>query len=417
MSAGAMAAGAERLRMRLAVTGVVQGVGFRPFVYGLARAGELTGFVGNNSEGVFIEVEGAAGAISTFQARLVSELPPLAYIEGVQAEVMAPAGDDTFRIVPSQALPAARTLISPDIALCPDCRRELLDPQDRRYGYPFINCTHCGPRFTLIKDIPYDRPFTTMAEFPMCPACQAEYNDPLNRRFHAQPNACPDCGPQVWLETPAGAAPSTHGTAALIEVQQRLRQGQIVAIKGVGGFHLACDARNNEAVQRLREHKGRQDKPFAVMARDLEAVRAFAAVTPDEAALLTSKESPIVLLDKKVGGDLAPLVAPGQNTVGVMLPYSPLHLLLFHSLAPDQPTATALVMTSGNDNGEPIICANDEARRNLAGLADAFLLHDREIHSRCDDSVLRITEFAEPAVLPLRRSRGYAPFPIKLPFA
>ncbi|MCB0008301.1 MAG: carbamoyltransferase HypF, partial [Anaerolineales bacterium] len=285
------------------------------------------------------------------------------------------------------------------------------------YGYPFINCTHCGPRFTLIKDIPYDRPFTTMAVFPMCPACQAEYNDPLNRRFHAQPNACPDCGPQVWLETPAGAAPSTHGTAALIEVQQRLRQGQIVAIKGVGGFHLACDARNNEAVQRLREHKGRQDKPFAVMARDLEAVRAFAAVTPDEAALLTSKESPIVLLDKKVGGDLAPLVAPGQNTVGVMLPYSPLHLLLFHSLAPDQPTATALVMTSGNDNGEPIICANDEARRNLAGLADAFLLHDREIHSRCDDSVLRITEFAEPAVLPLRRSRGYAPFPIKLPFA
>ncbi|MCB0030746.1 MAG: carbamoyltransferase HypF, partial [Anaerolineales bacterium] len=221
MSAGAMAAGAERLRMRLAVTGVVQGVGFRPFVYGLARAGELTGFVGNNSEGVFIEVEGAAGAISTFQARLVSELPPLAYIEGVQAEVMAPAGDDTFRIVPSQALPAARTLISPDIALCPDCRRELLDPQDRRYGYPFINCTHCGPRFTLIKDIPYDRPFTTMAAFPMCPACQAEYNDPLNRRFHAQPNACPDCGPQVWLETPAGAAPSTHGTAALIEVQQR----------------------------------------------------------------------------------------------------------------------------------------------------------------------------------------------------
>ena len=417
MSPGEAVAGAERIRVRLAVTGVVQGVGFRPFVYGLAHAGGLTGFVGNNSQGVFIEVEGAAEAIGVFQARLEREQPPLAYIEGITAEVVAPAGDPTFQIIPSQPQPAASTLISPDIALCPECRRELLDPTDRRYGYPFINCTHCGPRFTLIKEIPYDRQLTTMAEFTMCPACQAEYDDPRNRRFHAQPNACPDCGPQVWLERPAGTTPSTRGRAAIMDVQQRLRQDQIVAIKGVGGFHLACDARNNEAVRRLRERKGRQDKPFAVMARDLEAVRAFAKVSPAEAALLTSKESPILLLDKKAGSKLAPLVAPGQNTVGVMLPYSPLHLLLFHTFAPDQPTAPVLVMTSGNYNSEPIICDNDEARRNLIGLADAFLLHDRAIHSRCDDSVLRSTEFAETAVLPLRRSRGYAPFPIKLPGA
>ena len=389
MSSGEAVVQAKRVRMRLAVTGVVQGVGFRPFVYRLACEQGLTGFVGNNSQGVFIEVEGAAGAVSVFQERLRHELPPLAYIEEIAVAEMIPAGEPTFRIVPSQPQPAAHTLISPDIAICPECHQELLDSQDRRYGYPFINCTHCGPRFTLIRDIPYDRTLTTMAAFPMCPACQAEYDDPRNRRFHAQPNACPDCGPQVWLETTAGAVPSARGTAAIVAVQERLRQGQIVAIKGVGGFHLGCDAQNNEAVGRLRERKGRQEKPFAVMARDLEAVQAFAVVSPAEAALLTSKESPIVLLDKKAGAELAPTVAPGQNTIGVMLPYSPIHLLLFHSFAPNQPVAPVLVMTSGNYNSEPIICDNEEARRSLAGLADLFLLHDRAIHSRCDDSVLR----------------------------
>lgn len=407
---------APRTRLRLLVTGVVQGVGFRPFVYGLAKTHGLTGFVGNNSEGVFIEVEGMEAAVHDFCCRLRADIPPLAYIEAVSSETIPLEESRDFAIVQSHPVAAASTLISPDISICPDCHRELLDPQDRRYGYPFINCTHCGPRFTIIKDIPYDRPLTTMAAFQMCPDCQAEYDDPLNRRFHAQPNACPVCGPHVWLETAAHNHTVAAGPEAIQAVQSLLRQGKIAAVKGVGGFHLACDASSDDALQRLRERKGRVDKPLAVMAQNLAIIREFAFITAAEEALLTSKERPIVLLQKKSDGGLSSLVAPGQNTIGVMLPYSPLHILLFHAFSGSEPPASVLVMTSGNYSSEPLVKDNDEARAALAHLADVFLMHNREIGGRCDDSVLRVAEFEEAAVLPLRRSRGYAPFPIKLPF-
>ncbi|MBL8044977.1 MAG: carbamoyltransferase HypF [Anaerolineales bacterium] len=398
-------------RRRLRVTGVVQGVGFRPFVYGLAHTHGLAGWVGNNSAGVFIEIEGPLSALENFQTDLTAKKPPLAHIEAVSVEALEPDGTQNFRIVESEAQPAANTLISPDIALCDDCLRELFDVADRRYRYPFINCTNCGPRFTLIQDIPYDRPKTTMAAFAMCPACQAEYHNPLNRRFHAQPNACPKCGPRLWLETRDG----TFREDALEQTQRLLAQGQIVAIKGIGGFHLACDAANDSAVQLLRERKGRVDKPFAIMATNLEAVREFAEVNAAEAELLTSKERPIVLLRRKAEPALSSLLAPGNPYLGVMLPYSPLH----HLLLKDRPSTSsgrgALVMTSGNYSDEPIAKDNAEARERLAALADAFLLHDRDIQVPCDDSVLRVTA-TPPALLPIRRSRGYAPFPVKLPF-
>jgi hydrogenase maturation protein HypF len=427
---------ATRLRHRLHITGVVQGVGFRPFVYGLARAHGLSGWVGNNSAGVFIEIEGPLAALKNFQSDLRAKKPPLAFIDTVVVEVIAPVGEGDFRIVESESQPAATTLISPDIALCADCRRELFDPADRRYRYPFINCTNCGPRFTLVKDIPYDRPLTTMATFRMCAACEAEYRDPLNRRFHAQPNACPECGPRVWLEESrpprAHARPPTadrrprslQGEAALEHVQQMFARGQIVAVKGLGGFHLACDAASDFALQNLRARKGRVDKPFALMAADLESVRAFAEVSDAEAALLTSKERPIVLLRKRPPSSLFPplssLLAPGNPYLGVMLPYTALHYLLLEGRGP-------LVMTSGNYSDEPIVKDNAEARERLAQLADALLMHDRDIHVHCDDSVMRVLNLQSPIsrlsrleigdYLPLRRSRGYAPFPVKLPFS
>lgn len=409
-------------RQRITVTGVVQGVGFRPFVYGLAQRMNVSGFVGNDSHGVFIEVEGAIHALEAFCNALVAEAPPLAYIDEVTTvPIPAQAGTEFF-IVQSQAQPLHGTLISPDLTLCDDCLLELFDPANRRYRYPFINCTNCGPRFTITKDIPYDRPLTTMAPFPMCSACQAEYENPLDRRFHAQPNACPRCGPQLTFQwsTAAAAADGTEEAvqdAALLAALALLRGGGIVAIKGIGGFHLACAATDEQAVQQMRQRKGRIDKPFAVMAADLETVRRFAHVSADEAALLTSRARPIVLLRKKEPSSIAASVAPGNHCIGVMLPYSPLHHLLFAT--PDRQSGAAhqpsvLVMTSGNYASEPIVRHNDEAVRQLAPLVDAFLLHNRDIYVPCDDSVMRVFGGQE---LPIRRSRGYAPFPVKLPFA
>lgn len=440
------------VRQRLTVRGVVQGVGFRPFVYGLAQKHGLSGFVGNDSGGVFIEIEGVETAVTQFHHDLTHNHPPLAHIEQVTTNDLPVQDSTDFVIVHSQAQAAANTLISPDICLCDDCRRELFDPHNRRYRYPFINCTNCGPRFTIIKDIPYDRPLTTMAEFTMCPECQAEYDNPLDRRFHAQPNACAVCGPEVWLE--AGGRYSVNGNqlsvisgpysvkgdGAIGAAQDLLAAGKIVAVKGLGGFHLACDAANDAALATLRERKGRVDKPFAVMARDVATVRQFAHLSAAEEALLTSKERPILLLHQKENNPLSSLVAPGNNTIGVMLPYTPLHYLLLAFQSPvSNPSAGSgqvlqspvLVMTSANYSNEPIVKDNDEAREQLAHLADAFLMHNREIYGRCDDSVVRVignplTVNGKPTtdnglpitdhLLPIRRSRGYAPFPVKLPF-
>ncbi|MGF1504355.1 MAG: carbamoyltransferase HypF, partial [Anaerolineae bacterium] len=389
-------------RQRIRVTGVVQGVGFRPFVYGIALRFGLAGHVGNDSGGVFIEVEGPADNLNSFVEALRAEPPPLAHVERITVEEMQTRGDDDFVIVHSEAHPQRATLISPDLCTCDDCLRELTDPADRRYRYAFINCTNCGPRYTIIQDIPYDRPLTPMAAFPMCPTCQAEYDDPLDRRFHAQPNACPDCGPQIWLEE-AGVRLAGDAIAA---AQRSIAYGGIVAIKGLGGFHLACDAANDNAVARLRERKHRPAKPFALMAPSVQQVRTFAHLDPAEEAALTSRERPILLLRKHEPNTLSARIAPGNATIGVMLPYTPLHFLL----VTDRP----FVMTSGNISGEPIVTDNDDARLKLGSLADAFLMHNRAIHTPCDDSVIRRFQGVD---LPVRRSRGYAPFPIRLPLA
>jgi hydrogenase maturation protein HypF len=388
-------------RYCIRVTGVVQGVGFRPFVYGLALRFGLVGVVGNDSSGVFIEVEGEPTSLDAFTQALRTEAPPLAHIETVDVTTAPPQHTTEFVIVHSQAQSGANTLVSPDLCTCDDCLRELLDPANRRYRYPFINCTNCGPRFTIIADIPYDRPKTTMAAFPMCPACEAEYTDPLDRRFHAQPNACPECGPHVWLEV--GEAPIEED--AITEAQRMLRTGQIVAVKGLGGFHLACDATNPDAVTTLRKRKHRQAKPLAVMVGTLPQAEALGRINAGEAQLLTSRERPIVLVPKRQNTLLADGIAPGNPLVGLMLPYTPLHTLLLEGMPP-------LIMTSGNISGEPIIYANDAARESLKHVADAFLLNDRDIHTRCDDSVMRVWAGTE---LPVRRSRGYAPFPVRLP--
>ncbi len=388
-------------RRRLFVRGLVQGVGFRPFVYTLARRHGLSGHVGNTSAGVFVEAEGPHTALIAFEADLRAQPPPLAMIDSVDVTALAPRGDVGFVIVESEAQAAAGTPISPDICICDDCLRELFDPTNRRYRYPFINCTNCGPRFTITKDVPYDRRLTTMAAFSLCAECAREYGDPGDRRFHAQPNACAVCGPRVWFE--AMPLLDSH-YEPFVAAQSLLRAGQIVAVKGIGGFHLACDATNAAAVRLLRERKGRLDKPFALMVRDLDAARRIAQVDAEEARLLSSRERPIVLV-RSHAGDLAAAVAPGNQFVGVMLPYTPLHYLLLDGLD------TPLVMTSGNRSDEPICTGNDDARRSLAALCDGFLIHDRDIHIWCDDSVVRVFRGHE---LPVRRSRGYAPFPIKL---
>ncbi|HPL28650.1 MAG TPA: carbamoyltransferase HypF [Anaerolineae bacterium] len=396
---------AQLLRAR----GVVQGVGFRPFVYSLATQLALAGCVRNTSSGVEIALEGPAEALAEFRRRLTAEPPALAQVEEVVVEEAEPASYAGFAIHESKPESGVYQLVSPDTATCEDCRRELFDPHDRRYRYPFTNCTNCGPRYTIINDIPYDRPLTTMAAFPMCARCRAEYEDPRNRRFHAQPNACPECGPHVWLATPAGESLAER-EAAIKAVRQALAAGQVVALKGLGGFHLACDATSEAAVARLRRRKVRPHKPLAVMVASLETAARLGEVGPSEAALLTAPQRPIVLLSARKDSPVAPNVAPGTGTIGVMLPYTPLHHLI---LEPAAGFPLALVMTSGNLSEEPIAMENDEALQRLGHIAGLFLLHNRGISARYDDSVWAVVDGVGR---PVRRARGYAPFPVKLPF-
>lgn len=391
-------------RQHIFVRGIVQGVGFRPFLYGLARQHGLSGFVLNQSAGVSLEIQGPPAALQAFVNALQSSPPPLAVFDEIRIHDIPPlASESGFRIIESTTQPNASTPISPDIATCGDCLRELFNPADRRFRYPFINCTNCGPRFTIIRDIPYDRPNTTMAAFPMCPLCQSEYDSPANRRFHAQPNACPACGPHIWFQT---ASSNTQHEAALQSARAALRRGEILAVKGIGGFHLAVDATNESSVARLRERKGRRDKPFALMAQNLETIANYAVLDDQSRHLLQSRQRPIVLLPAKPNTNLVASVAPGNPLIGFMLPYSPLHHLLLEN--EDRP----LVLTSGNLSEEPIAWRNEDACTRLAHIADAFLLHNREIHVPCDDSVVAAHERRE---LPIRRSRGYSPMPVKLP--
>src|SRR5918912_4003489 len=390
-------------RRAVAVRGIVQGVGFRPFIYSLARRHGLAGLVRNDAEGVHIEVEGSPEALDLFVRGIVDEAPPLAVVEAVSSWPLAVRGERAFRIEESREGAQRRALISPDVATCADCLRELFDPADRRYRYPFINCTNCGPRFTIVQDVPYDRAKTTMSVFEMCPECQREYDDPSDRRFHAQPNACPVCGPQVRLLDRFGHELHSKPEDPLLRAGWMLRGRAVLAIKGLGGYHLACDPFDDRAVRTLRGRKVRQDKPFALMARDLEQVRELCRVGPEEERLLTSPSCPIVLLERLEDSGVAGEVAPRQKTLGVMLAYTPLHHLLLHD------AGIPLVMTSGNRSDEPIAYRDEEAFEQLWDIADFFLVHDRPIHMRCDDSVVRVTG---ERTYPIRRSRGYAPTPL-----
>jgi len=397
--------GSEAVRKRVRVRGVVQGVGFRPFVYRLATEDHLAGFIGNDTDGVIIELEGPEPRIDSFLKRLTAETPPLARIDSVGLESLAPLGDATFRIIASEVHGRVSTGIPADAATCSDCLQELLDPVDRRYRYPFLNCTNCGPRFTITRRIPYDRPQTSMAVFPMCSECRAEYEDPLNRRFHAQPNACWRCGPRLWLESPDGSM--IQSADPVTETIERLIRGEILAIKGIGGFHLAVDATDEAAVARLRQRKHRYGKPLAIMLRDLDAARAICELTTEEEALLQTPACPIVLAHARSDNGIAPAVAPDIPWLGVYLPYAPLQHLLFAD-----PRVKALVMTSANLSEEPIAIDNDEARNRLSDIVDAFLMHNREILQRCDDSVAAISDGAPQL---LRRARGYVPLAVPLP--
>lgn len=395
-------------RVRIKIHGIVQGVGFRPFIHQLAYLYQLNGWVRNQSDGVEIEVAGPGDHIEGFLRDIPEKAPPLARIVGceVSEEPFSPL--EAFHIIRSRSGNSRSTLIAPDVCTCRDCLEELFDPNNRRYRYPFINCTNCGPRYTIIKDIPYDRDKTTMAPFIMCPSCRAEYDDPLNRRFHAQPNACPDCGPQVWLETAAGERIAERDDA-LRRAVRLLNDGAILAIKGLGGFHLAVDAAQEAAVSRLRSRKIREEKPFAVMFPDVETVRRYCELSAEEEALLLDIKRPIVLLERRSdaqSGSLAAGVAPGNRYLGAFLPYTPLHFLLFEGCV-----SRALVMTSGNQSDEPIVIENNEARERLKGIADFFLFHDRGIYMRCDDSVVRVLG-GRPR--PVRRARGYVPVPVFL---
>jgi hydrogenase maturation protein HypF len=392
-------------RRAIVVRGIVQGVGFRPFVFGLATRLRLRGFVKNQTGNVWIEVEGDSASLDHFLAELAGKPPPLAQVEHLSWEPRTPRGEQQFRIEPSDPDTAGPVFISPDTATCPDCLAELFDPKDRRFGYPFLNCTNCGPRLTIITGAPYDRPRTTMAAFALCPACRAEYDDPADRRFHAQPTACAACGPRLRALNARGEPVAT--AAPLADFVEALRAGKIGALKGLGGYHLVCDARKPSAVAELRRRKHRDEKPFAIMVADVAAAEALCEVGDVERALLRSPPCPIVLLRRRLPGAVAEEVAPRNPWLGVMLPYTPLHHLLLRAAA-----GTPLVMTSGNRSDEPIAYQDDEARARLAGIADCFLVHDRPIHLRCDDSVTRVVDGLE---LPVRRSRGYAPRPIELP--
>lgn len=393
----------SRRRREIRIEGTVQGVGFRPFVYRLATEHGLAGWILNDSQGVLLQVEGGSIQLDEFAVALRSELPPLARISRLHSTDLPPENVSGFAIVASQRGEVQSAQISPDCHVCPDCLRELFDPQDRRYNYPFINCTNCGPRYSIISGVPYDRPLTTMADFPMCAACRAEYDDPASRRFHAQPNACPVCGPQLQLHGPDGAC--IESATPLRDAVDCLQRGEILALKGLGGYHLAVDPANPRAVERLRRRKHRDEKPFALMARDLDAILDFAQPGSVESRLLESVERPIVLLEKNgVVRGICDGVAPRNRYLGVMLPYTPLHYLLLEHFP-------ALVMTSGNQSDEPIAFDDEDAFERLRGIADLFLCHNRRIHVRTDDSIVRVLR-EEP--LMLRRSRGYVPRAIKL---
>jgi len=381
------------VRKQIRVHGVVQGVGFRPFVYNLAQKLGLSGYVLNSSAGVLIEVEGEPADLDLFERELTENPPLLAQIEDISTATLDAVGGAAFSIRESVDQPGQLAPVSPDVATCAECLSDVQAAGGRRFGYPFTNCTNCGPRYTITRMIPYDRPLTTMACFPMCEQCQGEYQDPSNRRFHAQPNACPDCGPSLTL--------------SIDVARQLLHEGRILAIKGLGGFHLVCDPFNDAAVRLLRERKKRSDKPFALMVPDVAAAEKFCFVSEAERAALTSIRRPIVILQRRPGAPISQSLAPGNPTLGVMLPYTPLHHLLFGE------SFSALVMTSGNLSEEPIVTGNREAAQRLAGIADAFLFHNRDIHTRVDDSVARVFVGHERV---LRRSRGYAPHPLRLGF-
>jgi hydrogenase maturation protein HypF len=397
-------------RLHIVIRGAVQGVGFRPFVYRLATEMDLTGWVVNSAQGVFIEVEGDRTSLEAFLLRLDKEKPPRAFIQSLEYSLLDPLGYTAFEIRQSDESGEKTALVLPDIATCPDCLREIVDPSNRRYRYPFTNCTNCGPRFTIIESLPYDRPRTSMKMFTMCEECQREYDDPLDRRFHAQPNACPRCGPHLELWNDAGAVLYTHDEA-LAAAAAAIRSGKIVALKGLGGFHLVVDARNDDAVNRLRRRKHREEKPFALMYPSLDLVRGDCSVSDLEERLLLSPESPIVLLNRKADigyrtSSISPSVAPNNPCLGIMLPYTPLHHLLLRELR------FPVVATSGNLSDEPICTDEHEALHRLRSIADLFLVHNRPIVRHVDDSIVRVMMGRQ---LLLRRARGYAPLPIHRP--
>lgn len=398
--------------------GIVQGVGFRPFVYNLAQQHGICGYVLNSSSGVTIEIEGMEPELDAFIHSLKHHAPPLAQVKALHVNDIEPLGDNLFVIRESAREAEAFALVSPDVATCDDCWREVLDPSNRRYSYPFTNCTNCGPRYTIIQDIPYDRPSTTMAPFQMCAPCDSEYHDPTDRRFHAQPNACPGCGPTLSLAKARSFLPKNESygrgelsLTILRDARDALRRGEIIAMKGLGGFHLVCDAENSAAVQALRSRKKRSDKPFALMARDIASVEQFCELSTAERELLMGPQHPIVILARKAESKISSAVSTKNNTLGVMLPYTPLQYFLFGEDPNAFPEFTALVMTSGNISDEPIVTSNEEAWQRLHSVADWFLFHNRGIYTRVDDSVTRV--FGNTNCV-LRRSRGYAPYPIDL---